>query len=328
MVSGKVDDDFFFHKRKELSRAYSLVAEYTSWQNGYASGNGKFSGFDYLSKYIEYQFLPHYFSHVPKWRIFMRSFSTKRTLPDFCVVGPIKSGSSDLAVNIMSHPNVMPPLTKELFSADLERWRVYYPTKLEKNAFAVRNGMALTPFLAPYLHWMELIYNLSVECPKAKIVLTLRNPVERFYSHWKWEVFMAGKQRSTKLPFLSSYSAYVDKALSVFPESPMFTACGFEPLQTSIYYKAVEYWIERFGRDNVLVLDVQDYFSNGNNCLKKIYDFVGLPAFDAPNVIDKVNENPVIFLPAEEENVARLRDFFEPYNQRLWCLIGDEFNWK
>ncbi|MGZ8236809.1 MAG: sulfotransferase domain-containing protein [Methylobacter sp.] len=322
-----MDDDYLYYKRKRLSQAYLLATEYTSMHNGYISDDKIPSKTEYLLKWIEYQFLPHYFGYVPIWRSVIRKISGKRTLPDFCVVGPIKSGTSDLAVNIMLHPNVMPPLVKELLSADLEQWRMYYPTERQKNVFAARNGLALTPFLAPYLHWMELIYNLSRERPDAKIVLTLRDPVKRFYSQWKWEVFMAGKERSNKLPFLNSFPAYVDKALSVFPEYPMFTTCGLEPLQTSIYWKAVSYWIECFGQNNVLVLDVQDYFSDSNKFLNQLYDFVELPPFEIPEFKDRVNENTIMLPPADEESIAKLRTFFEPYNQKLWHLLGKEFDW-
>lgn len=322
-----MNDDYFYCKRTMLSRAYLLATEYTNIHNGFVSEDKLPSKIEYFSKWIEYQFLPHYFGYVPAWRRFARKFSGKRILPDFCVVGPIKSGTSDLAISVMLHPNVMHPLAKEILSSDIEKWRMNYPTERQKKVFASRNKVALTPLLAPYLHWMELIYNLSKETPETKVVLTLRDPVKRFYSQWKWEIFLTGKTRSNNLPFLNSFPAYVDKALSVFPDSPMFTACGFDPLQTSIYWKAVGYWIECFGENNVLVLDVQDYFSDRNNFLNKICDFVGLPPFEIPKFKDKVNENPIILPPPDEESIAKLRVFFEPYNQKLWHLLGEEFDW-
>lgn len=322
-----MNDDYFYCKRKMLSRAYLLATEYTNIHNGYVSDDKLPSKIEYFSKWIEYQFLPHYFGYVPAWRRFARQFSGKRTLPDFCVVGPIKSGTSDLAISIMLHPNVMPPLAKEILSPDIEKWRINYPTERQKKVFASRNKVALTPLLAPYLHWMELIYNLSKETPETKVVLTLRDPVKRFYSQWKWEIFLTGKKRSNNLPFLNSFPAYVNKALSVFPESPMFTVCGFDPLQTSIYWKAVDYWIECFGKNNVLVLDVQDYFSDRNNFLNQICNFVELPPFEIPKFKDKINENPITLPPPDEESITRLHDFFEPYNQKLWHLLGEEFDW-
>jgi len=315
-------------KRNRLSRIYQLTSENRRMCNGYMSDHDLPTKLQYAAKFVEYQFLPHYFGAPPSWRMFLRKFNGKRTLPDFCVIGPIKSGTSDLAVNIMLHPNVIAPLSKEFFSSYPEDWRIFYPTERHKKAHAAHSGLALSPFLAPYLHNMDLTYNLSQVQPDTKIVLTLRDPVKRIYSQWKWEIFIAGKKRANELPFLTSFSAYVDKALAVFPEYPMYTATGFDPLQTSIYWKAVSYWIECFGRDNVVVLDVADYFFDSKRFLNRIYEFVGLPGFDCPLSNNKVNENPIVLPPPDEQSMAKLAAFFKPHNEQLWSLLGREFDWS
>ncbi|MBL1264297.1 sulfotransferase domain-containing protein [Methylomicrobium sp. RS1] len=315
-------------KRNRLSRAYQLESEYWRMRTGYMSGQELPSKLRYAAKLLEYQFLPHYFGESPGWRKLLRQLDGQRTLPDFCVIGAIKSGTSDLAVNILLHPNIMVPLAKEFYRPDPEEWRIFYPTKRQKKDHAARYGFALSPFLAPYLHKMDVTYRLSQVQPNTKIVLTLRDPVKRVYSQWKWEVFLSGNKHAAELPFLSSFSTYVDRALSVFPGYPMYTATGFDPLQTSIYWKAVSYWMECFGRDNVLVLDVADYFFDSNRFLNQIYEFVGLPSFESPVFTNKINENPIVLPPPDEESMSKLNEFFKPYNEKLWLLLGKEFDWS
>lgn len=89
------------YKRNRLSRAYQLVSEYKRMCNGYMPDDEFPLKLQYAAKLLEYQFLPHYFGGPPSWRKFLRKFNGKRTLPDFCVIGPIKSGTSDLVVNIL-----------------------------------------------------------------------------------------------------------------------------------------------------------------------------------------------------------------------------------
>jgi len=314
-------------QRNRLSRAYQLESEYWLGRNGYMPDAELPSTLQYAAKLLEYQFLPHYFGMPPSWRMLLRKFGGKRTLPDFCVVGPIKSGTSDLAVNILLHPNIIAPLAKEFYLPDPEDWRAFYPTEREKREHGLRYGPALSPFLAPYLHKMDLTYRLSQAKPDCKIVLTLRDPVKRVFSQWKWEVFLSSNKHAGELPFLSSFSAYVDKALAVFPEYPMYTAAGFDVLQTSIYWKAVSYWMECFGRDNVLVLDVADYFADNNRFLGRIHEFVGLPAFQCP-VSTRINENPIALPPPDQESLSKLGEFFKPYNDKLWRVLGKEFDWR
>ncbi|MDO9107148.1 MAG: hypothetical protein Q7U57_19575 [Methylovulum sp.] len=148
-------------KRNRLSRSYQLWSEYKRMCNGHMPEEDLPSKLQYLSKLLEYQFLPHYFGSPPTWRTILRKLNGKRTLPDFCVIGPIKSGTSDLAVNIMLHPNIMPPIAKEFYLSDPEEWRIFYPTEQQKNEHASRHGLALSPFLAPYLHSAILIMTPS-----------------------------------------------------------------------------------------------------------------------------------------------------------------------
>jgi len=102
-------------KRNRLSRAYQLESEYWRMRTGYMSGHELPSKWQYAAKLLEYQFLAHYFGEPPSWRKLLRQLDGQRTLPDFCVIGPIKSGTSDLAVNILLHPNIMAPLAKEFY---------------------------------------------------------------------------------------------------------------------------------------------------------------------------------------------------------------------
>lgn len=319
--------DSIFIKRNNLSRGYQLTTDYRYLHSGYGYPDKVITRVEYFSKLIEYQFLPHYFGSPPEWRVLLRRIFGNRTLPDFSVVGPIKSGTSDLSVSIMLHPNVMSPLAKEFYYDDIDCWKWFYPTKKQKAAHEALHGLALSPFLSPHFHDMEVIYNLSRLSPKRKAVLVLNNPIKRLYSQWKWELFIAGKSRSSILPFLSDFSTYVNKALSVYPVCPMYTACGHQPLQTSIYWKAVEYWIECFGRENVLILDVNEYFSDKNIFLGKILDFVGLPSFIFPDFKKNINENPIILPSPDEKSVSMLKSFFEPHNNKLWEVMDMEFNW-
>jgi hypothetical protein len=278
--------------------------------------------------FIEQQFLSHYFGAPPRWRMFIRRYGGKRTLPDFCLIGPFKSGSSDMGVNLCLHPAIMMPIAKEFHQRHPEAWRIYYPTEKEKQQHAKVHGSALSPFLAPFLHGMERTYRLSQIKPDAKIILILRDPAQRVYSHWKWEYFLAGQRTVNDLPFLQTFPAYVDKALSVFPENLMYTACASQGLHTSIYVNAVKYWIECFGRDQVLVLDTAEYWQSRSPTLHKIHDFIGIPRYDVPESSFRINENPLTNLPpADDESIAKLQAFFRPYNEELWEAIGARFDW-
>ncbi|AVM01536.1 hypothetical protein C6V83_16065 [Gordonia iterans] len=69
--------------------------------------------------------LKHYWGYPPPGRMWLRKLGGDRVLPDFACVGSIKSGTSDLATNLFSHPSIVPPFAKEVFNTDPEVWRAY-----------------------------------------------------------------------------------------------------------------------------------------------------------------------------------------------------------
>ncbi len=167
--------------RERLSRHYEIVAQTrqeTLWR---ASPTSKTTTLQRLLRAMETQFLPHYLSNPPGWRKFVRRLSRNRTLPDFCIVGPPKCATSDLAISVLLHPNVIAPLAKEIQSPAPERWRLYYPTVGQKARHSNRYGLSLSPYLHPSLHWMEVPYTLARARPDAKIVIVLRGLIKRLY---------------------------------------------------------------------------------------------------------------------------------------------------
>lgn len=278
--------------------------------------------------FLEFQFLPHYFGRAPKWRIAIRKMIGRRTSPDFALIGPVKGGSSDLVSHLLLHPCVVPPLSKEIYSPDPGRWKPYYPTERQMKRVAGASGAAVSGYLGPFLHRVRLINAFHHANPDAKIIITLRNPVERAYSHWKWEVLLAGKELVNKHSYFRSFSDFVELALDLFPACPMDSVCGFPFLQTGIYHKAVELWINRFGRRNVLVFDIGSYFDDRSTVLDKVQSFLGIPRFRIPELDFRVNANPLSLPPADEISNECLADFYSPHNSKLWTAIDCNFGWN
>lgn len=318
-------------KRRKLTKGYDFVSHYYLIRSGFntsSHGSRLLRNIDFACKIFQYQFLSHYFGGVPKWRRSLRRLNTDRTLPDFCIIGGIKSGTSDLAVNILLHPNVMTPLSKEFEEGDPEKWREFYPTISEKQRHAQRYGLALCPYLSPYLHRTDVMSNLSRIRPDTKVVLVLRDPVKRFYSQWKWEVLLAGRKGLERNPFLMTFAAFVEEALSAYGVRTMYTACGFDAIETSLYSQAVAGWIAAFGKKNVAIVDGASYYKDRNACLQQIFRFVGLPGFEPPSSASTVLENPLVLPPPDDRSMDRLSKFFAPHNDRLWELIDERFAWR
>lgn len=274
---------------------------------------------------LKSQFLPHYFGKPPAWRIWVRSHWGERTLPDFACLGPIKSGTSDLSAYLLQHPCIMVPLSKEIWTTTPAEWRPYYPTVREKARVEKEHGKALNGFFLPLLNSLQLIENYHAARPDAKIILMLRNPVERAWSHYKFDLLVGGK-RAERLPHYRTFDDYVNLAIDFFPAMPLASFSPVPLLLTGIYVKSVQLWIDRFGRENVYVVRAEDFFKDTAAVVCGVHEFLGIPPIE-PEIHPIVNQNPIKPPLFEEETRLKLREFYRPWNAELYALLGRDMEW-
>jgi hypothetical protein len=274
---------------------------------------------------LQFQFLPHCFTHVPEWRVRLRSLRGPRTYPDFVCSGAIKSGTSDLGTYLFQHPCIMIPLTKEPTQRNPAEWLPYYPTVKEKERVAREHGQALsglfTPgFATPFM--MEAFYKCR---PNGKVILMLRNPTDRFYSQYKWDILVGGKPLH-KSPYYNTFAMCVERELSYFPAVSYPSPSRVDLLQVGIYFPAVEMWMKRFGREQVYILRAEDFFADPASAVCGIHEFLGIPP-QRPEIHKIVNQNPMKAPPMDKESRQKLQAFYRPWNEKLYALIGRDTKW-
>ncbi|KAL3911269.1 MAG: hypothetical protein SGPRY_008756 [Prymnesium sp.] len=108
-------------------------------------------------------------------------------LPRFFILGEMKCGTTSLYRLLDKHPQIVPPLTKE--PRFLIRGR-YEGTTLSRYAInfrpVVSTEEAITFDASPvYLRSRIARDWISRWLPDAKLIVLVRNPVQRSYSHWK-----------------------------------------------------------------------------------------------------------------------------------------------
>ncbi|MEV5837500.1 sulfotransferase domain-containing protein [Nocardia sp. NPDC052112] len=277
---------------------------------------------------IRYLTLPHYFGRVPPVRLWLRRFGGPRVLPDFACVGALKSGTTDLASYLMQHPSILAPLTKEIGHGYTQLWGPYFPTEREKAEVLRCTGRALAGYFDPALHDLLLIDNYRAVRPDAKILMMLRDPVERAYSHYKWDLFLSSNDGLRVMPYGKTYADYVGYALEMFPApSPPTTLPSMPVLGTGVYVNAVARWLEAFGKDNVHIVTAEDFFADISKTVCGVHEFLGLPAVE-PVHHHVLNRNPLEIPEPDADSVARLREFYRPWNEKLFEVIGCDLGWN
>src|SRR5690606_20854753 len=114
-------------------------------------------------------------------------------LPDFIILGAQKAGTTTIYDNLVKHPDVKPCDIKEVHFFDRNwlkaaNWyRAHFPLRTGKEADG-NPGKWITGDGSPYyLFHPQVPARVKQICPSSRLIVILREPVERAYSHYQHE---------------------------------------------------------------------------------------------------------------------------------------------
>ncbi|MEZ5219332.1 MAG: sulfotransferase [Ilumatobacteraceae bacterium] len=182
---------------------------------------------------------------------------------------------------------------------------------------------------SPYYVFHPLaLERIAADLPNVKLVLLLRDPVERTISHHKHEV-----RRGNETLSLTEALAEEDARLAGEDEAIVAGAPNHHSIPHQFWsYQARSRYDEQvarlqklFPRDRYLVVQSERLFERPQEVLPGLVDFLGVPAW-TPDDFPQKNATPVGGVdPAVR---AELVDRFRPHNERLYELLGERFDWQ
>jgi len=121
-----------------------------------------------------------------------------RILPSFIIIGSTRSGTTSLYEYLENHPSVLPPVKKETgffnyaYHNNSNWYRLYFPTIDEKEkAENTRSNSVITGEATPsYLIDPRVPKRIMSLLPKVKLIVLLRNPIDRAISHYHLNVLL------------------------------------------------------------------------------------------------------------------------------------------
>jgi hypothetical protein len=269
-----------------------------------------------------------------------RRADPERPLPDFLVIGAQRSGTSSLYKYLEQHPCVLSSLRKETeyFSsrwANGEPWyRAHFPSRRRRSVEQRRRGFNVVTFEAsPNYVFHPLAPARAAEMvPEAKLVVLLRNPVERALSHHQHEV-RAGRE---VLSF--------EQAIDLEPErlageeermvaEPTYRSAAWERFSYQArgrYAEQLERWMMVFPPERFLVLKSEDLYARPAACFGELLAFLGVPAWIPSEFRNHSYASTPPSIPPSLSSTlrSRLSDHFAAPNRQLSSLLGRDFGWE
>lgn len=257
-----------------------------------------------------------------------------RVLPDFLIVGAQKAGTTSLYHYLKQHPQIVSASHKEVHFFDYNfhkgslLYKSYFPRELEiEQRKAQLNKKVITGETSPYYLFHPLApYRIAKLLPEVKIIILLRDPAVRTYSHYQHEV----RKGRESLAFEEALEqeekrlqGEVEKIVSNRKYCSYNHTC-FSYVSRSLYLAQVKVYYKLFKQDNILILSSENFFSNTQQVYEKILDFLGLETASLGN---KKAKNVGIYNKSAIPLEKQLRAYFQPHNQKLYEYLQRDFNW-
>ncbi len=251
-------------------------------------------------------------------------------LPNFLIIGAQKCGTSYIFNHLMSHPQIVKPSTKEvnyfswLYSKGLEWYKNNFPEmyNTDENNKKIITGEATTNYLFHPLTPMRV----KKIIPDVKIIVSLRNPIDRAYSHYQMSV----KNGFETLPFEDAI-AYEKERLNGEKEKIIKNGSynslsfkNFSYLSRGKYVEQLQNWLNYFPKEQFMIFSAEKLRNENSKILSEIYKFIDIPDWE-PKILLRGNQGN--YPEMNPDTRKKLIQYFEPHNEKLYRFLNRKFDW-
>jgi hypothetical protein len=268
-----------------------------------------------------------------EWR---RVSSRARVLPDFVVIGAQKSGTTSLYRYLTAHPSIVGAATKEVHYFDVNHrrgvdwYRSNFPPRRRLERLTSRLGRrAMTGEASPYyLFHPHVPQRMHELLPDAKLIVLLRDPVERAISHHNHEV-QDGFETLPLAEAIEAEERRLPRSPDVLardePSPAAFSHRHHSYLSRGRYAEQLEVWFALYPRERFLIMESRELFDEPPAAVARTLAFLDLPPHELSSYDNLSSRAKGEIAP---DLRRRLYEYFAPHNRRLYELLGTDFRWE
>lgn len=257
-----------------------------------------------------------------------------RLLPSFLIIGAAKSGTSSLYEYLVQHPCCIPAFKKEIhffdlnFSKGLNWYRAHFPSLVCNYGIKKSQGQDLiTGEASPYYIFHPLVpKRIAGTISRVKLIVLLRNPVDRAYSHYHHVVKYGFETLSFKHAIEAEENRLreEEERILVDEDYNSFSHRHHSYLARGIYINQVKVWMSLFPKEQILILSAEDFYADPPGILNRTFEFLNLPGLELKEYKVFLRGKYPQMDPAIRKQLV---EYFEPHNQRLYDYLGVRFEW-
>ena len=261
--------------------------------------------------------------------------ANQRILPSFIIIGAQRCGTTSLYDYLSNHPQIIPSPVKELFYFDdyytrpINWYKSFFPTekqkeKLERDLLArvITGEASPSYFFHPYA-----ARRIKETLPQVKLILVLRDPIERAYSHYN-HIKRLNRDPLSFEEALQKELERITPDIEKLAKDEFYKADqrrDYSYLTRGYYAKQLKEWYKYFPKEQLLVVQSEEFYRETPRVYNEIVEYLGLnsytlPVFEAKNALKYAKMAP--------ETKEKLKAYFAPKNEELYELLGKRFDWQ
>jgi hypothetical protein len=266
--------------------------------------------------------------------------SELRPLPDYLIIGAHRAGTTSLWSYLQQHPCVavnFPRVQRvkgvrffdQNWHRGVEWYRSHVPTATYRDYLRRRHG---APVVAGDASSYYLFHPLAAEraagvVPGAKLIVMLRNPIDRAYSHWR-------RERRDRMEPLERFEDAIaaeperlaGEAERILSDDRYYSYAheNYSYVTQGLYLEALEAWLEHFPRERLHVEVSERFLADPQAGYGRVLRFLGLPPIE---LADATPLNTVESEPLDPAYRRELAARFDPHNRRLQERLGMHLGW-
>lgn len=232
---------------------------------------------------------------------------------DCIICGVQKASTTSALINLSKHPEIS-AYPEEIHYYDIN-WTKGIEFYKKHFDYSKKITIEKTPDLLYLNNTFPMIQSIN---PFIKLIIFLRNPIDRAYSAWN----MSKTNKWFDKSFEEAIQEEIDFRLG---ENKTFYASSYHYLQRGLYYRQIKKLLKFFPMQNIIIIISEHLKENANKEYNKIYKFLGLKE---PNNIEYTEERVGSYNDKiKVETYNKLKKFYLKDIKKLEELLGYKMNW-
>ena len=252
--------------------------------------------------------------------------ASSRVLPDFIIIGTVRSGTTSLYYNICEHPSVLAAAYDEIgffdsnYHLGIDWYRSMFPTKKEMEKIKRDTGFAITGEDTPFYFWKkEAIERISEIIPNIKLISIFRNPIDRAFSNYNLGI----RLKTEELSFEES----IEEELEYMKRNGFRNTLDRKRsyISKGLYEEQIKLWFNIFPKEQIHILSTEDMHKDPEKELQRIFKFLEISEYQIKN---PQKQKSAKYEKMNDRTRERLLEYYKPFNEKFFKIINKRFDWE